>query len=168
MANEYEEFVRSIPLPGRIGDAFTSLDNRLDFLGPKIVELLDRVKALESAISKISAAEVTMPEIEQIPFAYDVPALGGVTLVETPPFSGYIRYVTIHWPDGCNALVDVRIGHGSRQFCPNDGYLALNDATPTYQFNEYVAQDEEIWVEIRNGDAVNSHAVSVTLTIESS
>ena len=105
-------------------------------------------------------------QIEQIPFSYNLASLQGVTLTEYSPFSGHVRQVSIHWPDGCNALVDVRVGHGTQQFCPDEGYLALNEATPTYPFNERVDDHEEIWVEMRNTDGANSHAITVTVTLE--
>jgi len=108
-----------------------------------------------------------MPKvIEQIPFAYNLDPLQGVTLMEYAPFSGYITQVSIHWPEGCDALVDVRVGHGTKQFCPDTGYLALNDATPTYPFSEWCEDREEIWVEMRNGDGANSHAITVTVVLK--
>lgn len=102
-------------------------------------------------------------KIEQIPFSYNLAPLQGVTMTENAPFTGRIKAVTIHWPLNCNALVDVRIGHGVVQFCPNAGYLALNDATPTYQFNELVKDREEIWVEMLNGDGLSPHNITVTV-----
>ena len=109
-------------------------------------------------------------KIEQIPFAYTLAVAGaagsGVVLEENAPFSGYIKQVTIHWPDGADALVDVKVGHGVVQFCPDEGFLALNDATPTYPFNEWVNDQETIWVELRNRDGGNTHAITVTVTLE--
>ncbi|GAJ17624.1 unnamed protein product, partial [marine sediment metagenome] len=86
-----------------------------------------------------------MPElkIEQIPFVRDLEKAGvdgsQAMMAETTPFSGYIKEVKIHWPDGCSYIVDVRVGHGPKQFCPKEGFLALNDVTPTYHFNEPVS-----------------------------
>lgn len=109
-----------------------------------------------------------MPEMKivQIPFAYNLAALQGVMLNEYAPFSGYIKQVSIHWPAGCTALVDVRVGHGVKQFCPDDGFLALDDVTPAYPFNEWVNDHEEIWVEMRNTDGLNSHNISVSVILE--
>lgn len=110
--------------------------------------------------------EIPTRKIEQIPFAYNLAELQGVMLTEVTPFPGYIKQVTIHWPGGCDALVDVKVGRGVEQFCPNDGYLALNDATPTYLFNVPVKDGEEIWVEMRNTDDTNPHNITVTVTME--
>ncbi len=113
-----------------------------------------------------------MPQkIELIPFSYDLEKAGTdgsqVLLTEIAPFSGYIKQVTPHWPDGCNHIVDVRVGHAPKQFCPKEGFLALNDVTPTYPFNEPVSGgQEEIWVEMINGDSANKHSITVTVTLE--
>jgi len=128
-------------------------------------ELGKRLSKVEAAV----AEETEMPKtIEQIPFSYTLNPLQGVVLMEYAPFAGYIKQVSIHWPDGCDALVDVRVGHHTKQFCPDEGYLALNDATPTYPFNEYVADHEEIWVEMVNTDGVNTHSITVTVILEES
>lgn len=104
-------------------------------------------------------------KIEQIPFVYTLAIGQGVTMYEKPAFTGYIKEITPHWPDGCDGLLDIRVGHGVVQFCPNEGYLALNDTTPTYPFNEPVKDTEEIWVEMRNRSGF-PHIITVTVTIE--
>jgi len=169
---EYEDFVNNIPAAERVPEPFTSIDNRLDFLGPKIIDTKNRVQRIEDALSTLEVEGVTvMPKkIEQIPFAYTLAMAGlpgsGVTLEEITPFSGYIKQVTIHWPDGADALVDVKVGHGVTQVCPDEGFLALNDATPTYPFNEWVDDQETIWVEMQNRDGANPHSITVTVTLE--
>lgn len=139
---------------------------RLDFLGPKVIEMDQNVKSL----MEVAVPEVK--EIQQIKFARTLTIAGtegsGATIYEDCPFNGYIKAVAIHWPEGCNALVDVAVGHGNTQFCPRGTgeYLALNDTTPTYPFNEEVMQGEEIWVEMRNRDAANPHSLTVTISVE--
>jgi len=107
--------------------------------------------------------------IEQIPFSCTLTPAGtptsGAVLTEAAPFSGYIVDATIHWPAGCNALVDVRVGHGVKQFCPNEGFLALDNCTPKYDFNEWIDANEEVWVEMRNASAF-PHSITVTVTLE--
>jgi len=109
-------------------------------------------------------------KIEQIPFSYTLTLAGtptsGVRLSEHAPFAGHVTSVMIHWPPGSNALVDVVVGHGVTQFCPREGYLALDDATVFFPFNEWLDDQEELWVEMRNGDAVNPHTITVTLHLE--
>jgi len=183
VAGEYEEIVKKIPVPERALGPLAGLAARLDYLGPKVqklesdlspkmADLAEKVGKLDYTLRTLELPEgVAMPlKIEQIPFAYTLAVAGlpgsGVTLMEYAPFSGYIKQVTPHWPDGADALVDIRVGHGTVQFCPDDGYLALNDATPTYPFREFVNDHEEIWVELRNRDGGNEHSITVTVTLE--
>lgn len=183
MAEEYEEIVKKIPVTERAIGPLAGLATRLDYLGPKVqklesdlspkvAELGEKVGKLEYTLRTLEFPEgVAMPlKIEQIPFAYTLAVAGadgsGVILEEPAPFSGYIKQVTIHWPDGVDALVDVRVGHGVKQFCPDEGYLALNNVTPTYPFNEWVTDQETIWVEMRNRDGGNEHSITVTVTLE--
>lgn len=109
-------------------------------------------------------------EIELIPFARNLPIAGvagsGVVLTEIAPFTGYIKRIAPHWPDGCDALVDVRVGVGVKQFCPREGYLALNDTTPDYEFNIPVQEGEDIWVEMVNTDGGWPHNITCTISLE--
>lgn len=172
MADKYEEVVEKIPAPERAIGPLAGIATRLDFLGPKVEGMEKKVGELEYALANLQLPEgaAMLLTIEQIPFAYNLAIAGtvgsGVKISEYAPFSGYIKQVMIHFPDGCNALVDVRVGHGTKQFCPKSGFLALNNATPIFPFNEGVADREEIWVEMRNGDGVNPHNISCTVFIE--
>ena len=132
------------------------------------LDTLKEIEAIKLALGKIPVeGEAIMPlTIEQIPFAYNLAALQGVTLEETAPFDGYIKEVTVHWPPGCNALVDVRVGHGTKQFCPREGFLALDDTTVTYPFDIEVKMGDPIWAEMNNGDSGNPHNITVTVMVE--
>lgn len=103
---------------------------------------------------------------EQIPFALSLAIGQTLRLTEELHIAGFIKEVTPHWPDGCDRLVDVAVGHSTVQFCPREGYLALNDTTPTYEFNEPVNDNEGIWVEARNRDGGNPHDITVTVIVE--
>jgi len=163
---EYEEFLSKIPAAKRVPEPFTGIDNKLDFLGPKILDMQGRVTRIESALSQLDLP-VTR---EQIPFFYNLPSGKRVTMTEYAPFAGYIKEVKITWPEGCDSLVDVRVGHGRGQIVPypieEEGWLALNDTTETYRPNEPVAANEHIWVEMGNGDEKNAHKITVTVTLE--
>ena len=136
------------------------------------VTTLDNIADLELKLEALAAAEgVIMPGvkiIEQVKFDRTLAIGEVVTIYEKCPFNGYVRRVTIHWPDGADALVDVAVGHSNTQFCPKGTgeYLALNDATPTYQFNEEVTQGEEIWVQMRNRDGGWPHSITVSISVE--
>jgi len=167
MAGGYEEVVNKIPLAEQAIGPLAGLAKRLDYLGPRVINTENRVERIEDALATLEVEGVTvMPKkIEQIPFPYNLGPGAGAVLSEHAPFSGYIKQVSIHWPDGCNGLLDIRVGHGTVQFCPDEGYLALNDATPTYPFNEWVEDQEEIWVEMRNAGGF-AHRVTTTVILE--
>ena len=116
---EYEEIVKKIPMRERAIGPLAGLATRLDYLGPKVQEtentvqelgstlsprvadLAEKVGKLEYTLSQLEFPEgVVMPEMKivQIPFSYNLPALGGVVLSETAPLSGYIKEVSIHCP----------------------------------------------------------------------
>ena len=73
--------------------------------------------------------------------------------------------ITIHFPLGCLALVLVAFSNGGRQICPEAGFIALDDATPTYPINEPVEGGDRLWVEIQNTDGANPHTISVNVTV---
>jgi len=109
-------------------------------------------------------------KIEQIPYRATLAEAGlpgsGVKMVEYASAAGYIKWIMVHYPPGTNALVDVAVGHGLTQLCPREGYLALDNTTQIFYFNEYVEDHEEIWVEMLNGDGTNPHTITVTVGFE--
>jgi len=98
--------------------------------------------------------------------------------VTRSPYKGYVYNLGINPNESyvagklavhnCDALVDVAVGHSNTQFCPKGTgeYLALNDTTPTYRFNEEVTQGEEIWVQMRNRDGGWPHSITVSVSVE--
>lgn len=105
---------------------------------------------------------------KQVKLAFNVPALETVKIAEPCPLTGRIISITLHYPDGCDALVDVAFGHDDVWVAPSepDTYIALNDATPTFiNISEPVVERASLWVEIRNGDGDNAHAITVLATI---
>lgn len=134
--------------------------------GKGIVTLSTGINTLLAA-----AGQPALPRrIEWIPYAQLLTIAGTVgstaRLSENTPFPGYIKEVVTHWPLGCNQLVDVAVGHGLVQLCPREGFIALNNATVSYPFNEYVEDPEDIWVSLRNGDGANPHTIVVTIRLE--
>lgn len=106
----------------------------------------------------------------QVPFKYTVTALTGIRLEEDCEVSGYIIQVLFHYPDGCNALVDLAFGVEQKWVCPStpDTYIALNNFTPLWSFPEGVVKvkkGDKLWAQMANGDAVNDHTMSVVATM---
>lgn len=103
---------------------------------------------------------------KQVSFDYTVQPLKGVELTERCPLTGKIKSVTMSFPPGCSGLVDVAFGHGSTNVCPYNGYIALDDASPTFtDIDEPVKMNERLWCEMRNGDDIYPHTISVLVVI---
>lgn len=96
------------------------------------------------------------------------PALGSrVQSTEPVPISkGRITEIKIHWPGGCNGLVQVAVFLNRKQILPFQGFLALNDITPIYIVSVPCKNHDEIMVDFWNGDAINNHLCSVTIKVE--
>ncbi len=104
---------------------------------------------------------------KQVRFEETLDALEGIEVESRCPLRGEIRSITIHWPEGCDGLVDIAVGHNGTFLCPNEPetFLALNNATPTFPMEEPVVWDERLWGIIRNTDDANPHKVSVIIII---
>ena len=96
-----------------------------------------------------------------------VQPLTGTRVAKPSPLTGKIVQLIPHWPDGCDALVDVAVGHKDTWILPNetDTFIALNDATPVLTVDESIEKGEEIWMIVRNTDGGNQHSISTTVTI---
>lgn len=83
------------------------------------------------------------------------------------PYNARISKIIRHWPPGCNGLVDVAVGVGTRSVLPETGFVALNAATPTQEnMNIPVPKATQVWVEKANRDGVNPHTPVVTIFLE--
>lgn len=131
-----------------------------------IAEILKRLSNVEATVAELEEGVAMPAKIEQLPFTRTLAPLEGRVIADYAPFLGYIKRVLIDWPEGCDHLVDVRVGHGTQQFCPKEGYLALNRATPSWEFNELMEDHEEIWVDMNNGDGLNPHHITVTVFVK--
>jgi hypothetical protein len=107
-----------------------------------------------------------MLETTQVSIQQNVAPLQGGVFVANCPWDATITSITLHFPAGCNALVDVAVGHSNIHICPHEGFIALDDATPVIPVHETVRAGEQLFAEIRNGDAINPHAISVIMTLE--
>jgi len=104
---------------------------------------------------------------KQVRFKETLEPLEGIEVEARCPLEGEITSVTIHWPEGCDALVDIAFGHDGTFLCPNEPgtFLALNNATPTFPMKEPTVWDERLWGIIQNTDDSNPHTVSIIITI---
>lgn len=144
-----------------------------------VVFQLDEETRASIALTVAAALEPTLKELAMVPkeqkqvvFKHTLEALQGVTDHQRIPMLKTVRTITIHWPDGCGgeegALVDVAVGYSQdKRLLPEEGYLALNDTTPTWAINKDV-DSNTLWVEIRNGDSdiTHTHTISVIINYE--
>ncbi len=149
--------VRKLPF-----EELTTIDERVDFIHNQIV-------ASQLTLNQLLEKEglpIMAKEQKQVVFRHTVLPLQGIMDHKRVPMLKTVKSITIHWPDGCNSLVDVAVGYSQdKRLLPEEGYLALNNATPTWAINKDTNSDT-LWVEIRNGDGVNQHVVSVIINYE--
>ncbi|MDO9581335.1 MAG: hypothetical protein Q7J06_12375 [Bacteroidales bacterium] len=145
-------------------EQLTTIDERVDYIH-------NQVGGVQLALNQLLEKEElpTMAQItREVVLRETLQPLTGIRSVKRSPLTGRITQVVRHWPEGCNSLVDLAVGHGDTWVLPEqtDMYTALNDATPVVNLNEPVEKNEELWMVVRNGDAVNPHSITTTFIIE--
>ncbi|MDO9580389.1 MAG: hypothetical protein Q7J06_07455 [Bacteroidales bacterium] len=157
-------------------EKLTTIDERVDFIHNQVAATQDQLGTVQGQLGDSQAALNLLLEKEGLPtmakvqkqivFKHTVEALAGLTDHQRIPMLKTVKTITIHWPDGCNSLVEVAVGYSQdKRLLPEIGYLALNDATPTWPVLKDTESDT-LWVELRNGDSVNQHVVSVIINYE--
>ncbi|MBA7708871.1 hypothetical protein ES703_117776 [subsurface metagenome] len=144
-------------------DELTTTDERIDFVHNQLV-------ASQLALNQLLKKEGLPPMAEitrQVPLRVTAEPLQGAKIQDASPLTGRITSVAFHYPEGCDALVEVAFGHKDTWVMPGkvDTFIALNDATPVFVVNEPITKGEELWMIVRNGDGGNAHSVSVIPTI---
>ena len=145
-------------------DQLTTTDERVDYVHGQLAQVqfaLDKLLEREG----LEPMEVMTRDVN---LRMSLAPLTGNRIMKPSPLTGRIVQIIPHWPDGCNALVDMAVGHGDQIWIyPNEvgTYAALNDATPVLLVSEAVSKSEQIWMIGRNADAVNPHAISCTFVI---
>jgi len=108
-----------------------------------------------------------MPKMtEQIVFDQVLQPRQAVVLEEVAHLTGIITSVCFHFPPGVVGLMEVAVGHGSRQIMPRAGFLALDDATPVFPCYEVIKRDETVWCVVQNTDNLWQHRISATVVID--
>ena len=144
-------------------EALTTLDERVDFIHDQISESQVSLNEIREKVGLPTMAAVS----REVVLRETVPPLRGYRVVKGSPLDGKIVQIMRHWPGGCSALVDLAVGHGDTWLLPNetDMFVALNNATPIVNIDEPVYKSEQLWMVVRNADALNAHAISVTFII---
>ncbi len=144
-------------------ERLTTIDERVDYVH-------NQISAAQIALNKLLEKEglPTMAVVTRdVNLRVTLLPNTGQRITKSSPLTGRIVQLIPHFPDGCNSLVDMAIGHGDTWILPNqiDTFIALNDATPVLTVDEPIEKGEEIWMIARNGDAGFQHAVSCAVTI---
>lgn len=105
-------------------------------------------------------------EVTQIRIQQNLAALAGGRFAERCPWKAQMTSICFHFPPGCVGVVDVAAGHGNKQAFPQEGFIALDDATPVFPVVENVPAGALLWAEIQNGDAINAHQITVIFTLQ--
>lgn len=101
----------------------------------------------------------------QIVFKKEVLALTESYELKRAEMNGIVKDIIVHFPPGCSSLVDVRVFMGTTQVLPRIGYIALDDATPTFGIQESIKSGDTIRVEWVNTDSTYPHTISVIVNI---
>jgi len=106
-------------------------------------------------------------EIEELVFRQPVANLTTGRLMQNSPITGIAHKVLIHFPAGCNSLVEVFVNYKRSQIFPyGTTGIALDDATHNFAINQRVTKDEPLEVVVINHDTVNPHTIVTTIEIE--
>ena len=145
-------------------DQLITTDERVDYVHGQVAQV-------QFALDKLLEREGLEPMeamTRDVNIRMALAPLTGDRASKPSPLTGRIVQIVPHWPDGCNALVDIAVGRSDHIWIyPNevDTYAALNDATPVLMVSEAIGKGEGLWMIGRNGDAVNPHAISCTFVI---
>lgn len=144
-------------------EELTTIDERVDYVHSQLVGVQLALNRLLEKEGVPIIAVVT----REVNLRVALEPNTGTRVAKPSPLTGRIIQLTLHFPDGCDALVDVAIGHKDTWIYPHlvDNFVALNDATPVLTVNEPIEKGEEIWVIVRNTDGENRHAITVTATV---
>ena len=152
-------------------DKFSGADERLDYAVKQLLAIRPPIEALDGLLHEFREAGYIMPRVtDQITFHQTIPIISGVRLEEDIPLDGAITSVAMHFPPCASPLnptpLEIAVGHGSRQFMPYGGFIALDNTTPVFPAHENVSRNETVWCVMQNTDTINPHTCSVIVTME--
>jgi len=178
LPEEYRKYLRENTTElERLGDKLSTTDERINYAVLQLEKVLaggipsevrEQIEKLRGSIdvltSVLKEGGVMLGETTQVRFQETLQPLTGDRFTQDCPYDAIITSICFHFPPGCNALVDVAVGHGEKQCFPREGSIALDAATPVFSINELVNRDEALWAEIKNSDSVNAHTITGILT----
>lgn len=95
-----------------------------------------------------------------------VPGTTERILSEASPISGKVNTIVLHYPNGCNQLVEITCYINQEPILPIVGdFIALKDATEKFPINRLVRKDDKLRVKIANTD-VGPHTPNIIWNME--
>lgn len=106
-----------------------------------------------------------MVNSEVLNFKHTLQPLTGDDFSQTVQMDGKISKVTLHFPPGVNALVDIRVLKGSSPIVPREGAISIDAFTMPVDTDVEVRKGETVTVSIDNTDDTYAHTVSAVVQI---
>ena len=107
-----------------------------------------------------------MPDTKWINFRKSVSALSEEDILKFSPATGTIDTCLLHFPEGCNSLVEIQLFCRKEQILPtNRSSIALNNATNHYDLNHPLREHDPITLKVINHDSSYPHTVTALVAI---
>jgi len=134
----------------------------------KIMIVNDNLLNVQQMIVDLQRQQQMGYENFQVPFREQVPAATEREYEGLTPCKGFITAIIMHWPPGCNSLVQMAAGLKGNWLVPSEEgqYIALDAATLTFGMRVPCGDKERVWVVMRNTDGANPHTPSVIFNVE--
>lgn len=113
----------------------------------------------ENALSLTAEISFTRPDTT-------IAAETETILYEYSPVTGKVLSIDLHFPDGCNAYVEISCFINQTPVLPLSGVIALDDVTRLYPINRKVRRKDRLRVKISNKDTANEHTPSIVWIVE--
>ena len=124
-------------------------------------------RKLEERLDRIEKKITFSPRTIQLNYRMTASPLTEERETKYSPLTGTIKSAILHFPPGCNSLVEVFIFHKTKQILPEGRIgIALDGATQIFSINEPVKEKEPIEVRVINHDDTWEHTITCVIEIE--
>jgi hypothetical protein len=115
-------------------------------------------------------------KLAEINYRVTTSSLNPSRTIRYSPIKGVINSCILHFPPGCNALVEVFLNIGSKQILPSPARgtgagnvgIALDSTTQSFNISEKVDKNDPIELVVINHDNTEEHTISAILYISES
>ncbi len=112
-----------------------------------------------------------MPEVN---IRQTTASLNTSRVIRYGPVKGILRHCTLHFPPGCNSLVEVFLNMRTEQVLPTPAIgsgarnigIALDSATQAFRIDAEVDKDIPLELVVNNHDDTEEHTISAILWFE--